>query len=236
MGDRGLDADRAGHLRRLRPVGGGAPPVRRVAGQPDPRRVQPGGEEGNHRQRERDGVVLLSRQAGVLDQLADHVTEVHPFDIDGTADALAAALATPADERQRTAAALREAAVARAHGLARGSAGAGVLTQEALQDVQHGVRVIDDQVGLFDDLRGASLLATATRQDGPALAARSASASNAARSPWSSPMQTNPRVQRLDQIEDHGALVGGERRVELDRHLGRTDDQPGPVRRRCAQS
>jgi trehalose 6-phosphate synthase len=62
---------------------------------------------------ERDGVVLLSRQAGVWDELADHVTEVHPFDIDGTADALAAALATSADERQRTAAALREAAVAR---------------------------------------------------------------------------------------------------------------------------
>ena len=62
---------------------------------------------------ERDGVVLLSRQAGVWDELADHVTEVHPYDIDGTADALAAALATPAEQRRHTAAALRGAAVAR---------------------------------------------------------------------------------------------------------------------------
>ena len=62
---------------------------------------------------ERNGVVLLSRQAGVWDELADHVTEVHPYDIDGTADAMAAALARPADERARTATALREAAVAR---------------------------------------------------------------------------------------------------------------------------
>lgn len=62
---------------------------------------------------ERDGVVLLSRQAGVWDELADHVTEVHPYDIDGTADALAAALAIPADQRRQTATALRDAAVAR---------------------------------------------------------------------------------------------------------------------------
>jgi trehalose 6-phosphate synthase len=62
---------------------------------------------------ERDGVVLLSRQAGVWDELAEHVIEVHPYDITATADAMAAALALPADQRHRMATRLRDAAVAR---------------------------------------------------------------------------------------------------------------------------
>ena len=62
---------------------------------------------------ERDGVVLLSRQAGVWDELAGHVIEVHPYDITATAVAMAAALALPAEQRGPMAAQLREAAVAR---------------------------------------------------------------------------------------------------------------------------
>src|SRR5205823_6830960 len=41
---------------------------------------------------ERDGVLALSREAGVYDVLRDHVLTVNPFDVSGTADVLAAAL------------------------------------------------------------------------------------------------------------------------------------------------
>src|SRR5207249_6927536 len=40
----------------------------------------------------RDGVVCLSREAGAFDELAPAVEMVHPFDLDQTAAALAAAL------------------------------------------------------------------------------------------------------------------------------------------------
>ena len=46
---------------------------------------------------ERDAVLLLSPEAGVWDQL-EGAGPVHPYDISGTADAIAAALgATPAE-------------------------------------------------------------------------------------------------------------------------------------------
>jgi trehalose 6-phosphate synthase len=44
---------------------------------------------------ERDAVLLLSPEAGVWDQLEGAARPVHPYDISGTADAIAAALATP---------------------------------------------------------------------------------------------------------------------------------------------
>ncbi|MDQ1444072.1 MAG: trehalose 6-phosphate synthase [Acidimicrobiaceae bacterium] len=56
-----------------------------------------------------DGVVALSREAGVWDELADAAVGVNPFDIAETADALAAALTMPAGERARRAAALVDA-------------------------------------------------------------------------------------------------------------------------------
>ncbi len=62
---------------------------------------------------DRAGTVLLSRQAGVWDELAEHVTEVHPYDIDGTATAMADALATPDESRRQVATRLREAATTR---------------------------------------------------------------------------------------------------------------------------
>ena len=51
---------------------------------------------------DRDAVLLLSPEAGVWDQLAGAARPVHPYDISGTADALAAALAaTPERARHR---------------------------------------------------------------------------------------------------------------------------------------
>ncbi len=48
---------------------------------------------------ERDGVLLLSPGTGAWDELGAHAVETHPFDIAGTADALATALEMGADER-----------------------------------------------------------------------------------------------------------------------------------------
>jgi len=60
-----------------------------------------------------DGVLCLSAEAGAWDELGDAALEVHPFDIEQTAAALDAALATPADERAGRAARLRALAAAR---------------------------------------------------------------------------------------------------------------------------
>ncbi|MGH3002771.1 MAG: alpha,alpha-trehalose-phosphate synthase (UDP-forming) [Gaiellaceae bacterium] len=65
---------------------------------------------------ERDGVLLLSENAGAYEELGDLALAVNPFDIAGQADALHAALSMDAGERARRAAAL-EARV-RAHDLA----------------------------------------------------------------------------------------------------------------------
>lgn len=62
---------------------------------------------------ERDGVLLLSPGAGVWDELGANAVEVHPFDISGTAEALAAALQMPGDERMTRATGLKKAATAR---------------------------------------------------------------------------------------------------------------------------
>ncbi len=62
---------------------------------------------------ERDGVLVLSPEAGVWEELADAAIAVHPFDVAGTADALHAALTLPDDERRATAARWRERAAAR---------------------------------------------------------------------------------------------------------------------------
>lgn len=62
---------------------------------------------------QRDGVLLLSPGAGAWDELGAHAVEAHPFDVAGTADALAAALTMGADERAARAHALRKVATAR---------------------------------------------------------------------------------------------------------------------------
>ena len=56
-----------------------------------------------------DGAVVLSREAGAFDELADHVLGVNPFDVRETADALDRALAMEPDERSRRAGAIRAA-------------------------------------------------------------------------------------------------------------------------------
>ncbi len=61
----------------------------------------------------RDGVLVLSREAGAWDELGGAALGVNPFDTAGTADALAAALAMGAAERAEHGAAARAAAVAR---------------------------------------------------------------------------------------------------------------------------
>ena len=48
---------------------------------------------------QRDGVVLLSPEAGAYDELAEAVLPIHPYDIEQGAHALHAALAMPDDER-----------------------------------------------------------------------------------------------------------------------------------------
>jgi trehalose-6-phosphate synthase len=59
---------------------------------------------------ENDGVVVLSREAGVFDLLGESVLPVHPFDVTDTSDAMFAALEMEEDERRRRWQALRDAA------------------------------------------------------------------------------------------------------------------------------
>ena len=59
---------------------------------------------------ERDGVLVLSPEAGAWEELGEWAVEAHPFDIVGTAEALGRALDMAAGERAERAAALREAA------------------------------------------------------------------------------------------------------------------------------
>jgi trehalose 6-phosphate synthase len=61
---------------------------------------------------ERDGVLVLSRNAGASDDLADGALLVNPFDTAELADAVAAALAMPAAERAERAERLRKGAAA----------------------------------------------------------------------------------------------------------------------------
>jgi len=61
----------------------------------------------------RDGVLVLSENAGSHEELREWALSVNPLDVQGQADALAAALALPADERRRRAEAIR--AHVRAH-------------------------------------------------------------------------------------------------------------------------
>jgi trehalose 6-phosphate synthase len=62
---------------------------------------------------ERDGVLALSRGAGVWDELGQYAVEVHPFDVVGTSDALLAALRIDPEQRAERAQVLRAAAAAR---------------------------------------------------------------------------------------------------------------------------
>jgi trehalose 6-phosphate synthase len=55
----------------------------------------------------RDGVVVLSRNAGAYEELAPWVVAVDPFDVEGQAEALHAALSLSAEERRGRAGALR---------------------------------------------------------------------------------------------------------------------------------
>ena len=56
---------------------------------------------------QRDAVLILSETAGAFDQMAEGALAVAPADVVGTADALAAALAMPVEERRRRLARLR---------------------------------------------------------------------------------------------------------------------------------
>jgi len=60
-----------------------------------------------------DGVLALSREAGVWDELGATALEVNPFDVAGTSDVLSTALAMAPAERAAHAAALRKATEAR---------------------------------------------------------------------------------------------------------------------------
>jgi trehalose 6-phosphate synthase len=57
---------------------------------------------------ERDGVLVLSENAGAHEELGEHALTVNPFDLDEQADAIHEALTMPGEERRRRANALRE--------------------------------------------------------------------------------------------------------------------------------
>jgi trehalose 6-phosphate synthase len=57
---------------------------------------------------QRDGVVVLSSEAGAWDELAPHVVGVHPYDVSGTAAGLGRALDMAPEDRRRHRAALVE--------------------------------------------------------------------------------------------------------------------------------
>ncbi|MGH9279295.1 MAG: alpha,alpha-trehalose-phosphate synthase (UDP-forming) [Acidimicrobiales bacterium] len=59
---------------------------------------------------ENDGVIVLSREAGAWEEMSDGALTVNPFDVAGTAEALAAALAMPREDRAKLAATARELA------------------------------------------------------------------------------------------------------------------------------
>ncbi|HEX5266878.1 MAG TPA: trehalose-6-phosphate synthase, partial [Acidimicrobiales bacterium] len=60
----------------------------------------------------RDGIVARSRQAGAWDVLAGDAVGLNPFDVGGTADALATALDLGGPEREERSRAVRERAKA----------------------------------------------------------------------------------------------------------------------------
>jgi trehalose 6-phosphate synthase len=62
---------------------------------------------------QRDGVVALSREAGVWEELSSVAIEVNPFDVVGTADILASALAMDPADRATHARELKKVAAAR---------------------------------------------------------------------------------------------------------------------------
>ena len=62
---------------------------------------------------EHDGTIVLSREAGIHDQLAGTVRSVNPFDIEDQADALSECLDLSAADRAATSAELRRRAEAR---------------------------------------------------------------------------------------------------------------------------
>ena len=57
---------------------------------------------------QRDGVLVLSENAGAHEDLGQHAVTVNPFDVGATADALFLALSMPSDERREKAAAIRQ--------------------------------------------------------------------------------------------------------------------------------
>jgi trehalose 6-phosphate synthase len=65
---------------------------------------------------ERDGVLVLSREAGVFEELGDDALVINPFDVAATADALHAALTMPAEQRRSRLAGLQAAARRRGPG------------------------------------------------------------------------------------------------------------------------
>jgi trehalose 6-phosphate synthase len=58
----------------------------------------------------RAGNLILSNNAGAIEELGEHALCVEPLEVSGTADALLRALEMPEDERVRRARALRRAA------------------------------------------------------------------------------------------------------------------------------
>ena len=88
--------------RRLRAGRGCVQALRRAARERDLRRPQPLAKEAPL-VNERDGVLILSENAGAHEELGDWAITVNPFDVAGQAEAIHEALEMPADERRERA-------------------------------------------------------------------------------------------------------------------------------------
>ena len=148
----------------------------------------------------RDAVLVLSETAGAFDQMANGALPVAPADVAGTADALAAALAMPAEERRRRLAAAASRRRARGHHAGGCAASSRILPSSLAEPGQQlgGLgRRVEHDIGRGSDLGKDLVIRPAHGHDrraraAPRLAARRRR-SNMSRSVVSSPMTSAPR-------------------------------------------
>jgi trehalose 6-phosphate synthase len=107
----------------------------------------------------RNGVLVLSRNAGAFARLGRHAVPINPFDLNETAEAIRFALEMPADQRMRRARGLARAVLA--HSPARWLAtqlrdvdAALGLGSESAQHLDESRRAFDEHVGGFAQEHG----------------------------------------------------------------------------------
>ena len=169
----------------------------------------------------RDGVVLLSPEAGAYDELADAALAIHPYDIEQGAHALHTALSMPDDERAARATRLCELAElhtpqswlrellnqARAERVA-----------EGVQHFRQARRTVDHDVGPVHLGRALGR----RHADAHAVAEYTVAFERVQRREGGEVAGVVPRERghrcAAGEVGDGGALVDGNRRPQLDRH------------------